>query len=584
MSAGPRKTPPFMSNLLPWQLQSRPVLLTQLDMSQPVWVHVVVIAYTPFASRPRIAGVPAMTLSVPTESAERLPADTSPNAAGPKALLQASIAGGAASNSCNVRRRETDSLMVRVRYIIVAAMKTKERAWALRPAFDLATIALVLAWTALTVTEIAAGPSTVAAEWLNRLATLLGIVFVVELALRFRSTPSPARFARDYWMDVLAVSSIFLTAFFPLPLLRLLRLLRVYRVVVLAQKTPFLAGFVRHRGPRRALALLGIVSLCAVVATAALLAFEGGKNPELATFDQAFWFSLYSIFATQPTPNAPASLGGRIVSLFLIFVGLSMFAVLTGTVSAVLTNRIGKEGMLVEWEDLKDHIIICGWNRKAEIIVREWDATHKDQSLPIVVIAKLEGTPSFTDPALRRRVQFLDEDCTKVSALERAGIMRAATCILLSDTTKGRSERDADARTILAALTVERMNPKVYTCAELNRREYSTHLTLGCVDDFVVSGEHSAFLLAQAALNHGTATVWSELLSYEYGHKFCRVPVPKKLIGKDFLDALSYLKKHDNLLAIAVASKGKPPKINPQGHVLAESDELVVIADASYPS
>lgn len=460
--------------------------------------------------------------------------------------------------------------------------KAQERAWTARPGFDLATIALVLAWTAVTVSEIAAGPSSATAEWLNRLATIIGLAFVVELALRFRASPTPARFARDYWTDVLAVASVFATAFVPLPVLLLLRLLRVYRLAVLAQKSRFLAGFVRHRGPRRALALLSIVTLSAVVATAALLAFEGGNNPQLATFDQAFWFSLYSIFATQPTPDAPISLGGRIISLFLIFIGLSMFAVLTGTVSAVLTNRIAQEGMSVEWEDLKDHIIICGWNRKAEIIVREYDGLHKDDPMPIVVVAKLDGTPQFADQALRRRVQFLDDDCTKVSALERAGIMRASTCILLSDTTKGRSERDADARTILAALTVERLNPKVYTCAELNRREYSTHLTLGCVDDFVVSGEHSAFLLAQSALNHGTATVWSELLSYEYGHKFCRVPVPKRLVGKEFLEALSYLKKHDNLLAIAVAAKGKAPKINPQGHVLAADDELVVIADATY--
>jgi voltage-gated potassium channel len=451
-----------------------------------------------------------------------------------------------------------------------------------RPGFQLATIALILAWTALTVTEIAAGPGTSAAEGLNRLSAAIGALFVIELYVRWRCSKSTRRFVRDYWFDMVAIVSVVPALATALPAIRLLRLLRLYRVILLVRTVPVFGGFVRHRGPRRILALGGIIALSVVVATAALLAFESATNKDLSTFDQAFWFSLYSIFATQPTPEPPVTLGGRIVSLFLIFVGLSTFAVLTGTVSAVVLSRLKMEGIVVEWEDLKEHLIICGWNRKAEIIVAEYVATHKDDPMPVVVVAKVEGAPAFTDQALRGRVQFLDDDFTKVSAMEKAGIHRASTCILLSDTTKGRNERDADARTILAALTVERINPKVYTCAELNRREYSTHLKLGCVDDFVVSGEHSAFLLAQAAINHGTLSVWSELLSYEFGHKFCRIPVPKKLVGQTFTDALTLLKRDANVVAIAVVPHGGEPKINPGAVKLAEGDELVVIADADY--
>ena len=42
---------------------------------------------------------------------------------------------------------------------------------------------------------------------------------------------------------------------------------------------------------------------------------------------------------------------------------------------------------------------------------------------------------------------------------------------------------------------------------------------------------NAAFLLAQAALNRGTLNVFSELLSYEYGHKFCRIDVPAAFVG-----------------------------------------------------
>lgn len=236
----------------------------------------------------------------------------------------------------------------------------------------------------------------------------------------------------------------------------------------------------------------------------------------------------------------------------------------------------------MDWEDLEGHLIICGWNRKAEIIVREYDAANRDDPMPVVVIARIEGAPIFADPSLRTRVLFLDDDFTKISALEKAGVAKAKSCVILSDQTRGRNERDADARTILAALTVEKLNPNCYTCAELNRREYAQHLALGSVDDYVVGGEHSAFLLAQAALNRGTLNVFSELLSYEYGHKFCRIDVPKEYVGKPFALAFVDMKQKHNVTLVAIMDEAGKSRINPSEAVLAATDSLVVIAAHDY--
>jgi voltage-gated potassium channel len=447
------------------------------------------------------------------------------------------------------------------------------RTWLARPGVQLAVALLIVAWLGVTVTEIA-----VPAPWLEWVSFAFGVVFAIELVLRWVASTSHARFAREHWPDVLAVLSVAPGLVSLLPQLRLLRLLRAVLLVAIARRLPTLPGFTRRRTARRALGLLGFVLLAALTCTAALLAFESGTNPTMSTFGQAFWFSLYSIFATQPTPEPPMTLGGRVVSLVLIFVGLSTFALFTGSVSAAVLHRLRDEGAAMDWEDLEGHLIICGWNRKAEIIVREYDAAKRDDPMPVVVIARTEGKPQFTDPSLRKRVLFLDDDFTKISALQSANIAKASTCIVLSDTTRGRNERDADARTILAALTVEKLNPAVYTCAELNRREYAQHLTLGSVDDYVVGGEHSAFLLAQAALNRGTLNVFSELLSYEYGHKFCRIPVPESYVGKPFVDAFVEMKQKKNVTMVAVMDLTGKSHINPKDRLLQKGDSLVVIA------
>ncbi|NEP07656.1 MAG: hypothetical protein F6K25_17105 [Okeania sp. SIO2G4] len=160
--------------------------------------------------------------------------------------------------------------------------------------------------------------------------------------------------------------------------------------------------------------------------------------------------------------------------------------------------------------------------------------------MPIIVIAEFNDEPNFIAPDLKFRIQFIKDDFTKFTALEKAGIRQAETCIILCDKTHGRSDQDADARKILAALTAEKLNPNVYTCAELLNREYGSHLDMGHVNDYIVSQEQSGFLLAQAALNRGLMGVFSELLTYERGSQFYRITITAKWIGKTFLDLFIY--------------------------------------------
>jgi len=174
-------------------------------------------------------------------------------------------------------------------------------------------------------------------------------------------------------------------------------------------------------------------------------------------------------------------------------------------------------------------------------------------------------------------VQFLNDDFTKIEALEKAGVRRATRAIILADTSKGRKERDADARTVLCALTIERLNPAVYTCAEIHRREHAHHLEMGKVNDYVVSGEHSAFLLAQSAITRGVMSVFSELMTHQHGNRFSRCTVSAKWKGKSFFDLMVHLKKEQDALLVAVQDESKTV-VNPRDYVFKGGEDIVCIA------
>ena len=446
---------------------------------------------------------------------------------------------------------------------------------------------LVLLSVLLTLIEFtmySSADSSISDPRLARLETandLITLVFIVELSLRFFAAPFKLRFFREYWIDILAVLPVF-RVFRSVRILRLFRLIRLLRMFGVASRLAVHFPDILRRGLLEYIFVCGLLALTVLFGTGAMMLFEGKTSAGTAEpfdFENSFWFSVYSLFAGEPIPGPPETVGGKLVAVFVMFMGLTIFAMFTGTVSAFMVERLRAEGRIVNWEQLEDHVIVCGWNSKAEIIVQEFRASDSATDDPIAVITQFEGEPPVLSADMQRHVQFLNDDFTRVAALEQAGVHRAKTCIIVADTSGGRSEQDADARTILAALTVEKLNPAVYTCAELMNRSYATHLQMGNVNDFVVSGEYGAYLLAQAAMNGGLMGVFSELLTYQHGNEFYRIPLPAQWQGKAFMDLFVELKQTHNAVLVAVHTATDKTIVNPSEHVFASGDELVVIAE-----
>jgi voltage-gated potassium channel len=416
------------------------------------------------------------------------------------------------------------------------------------PTVEITIAVLVVVSVVFTIIELSLPESSPLLLILDDLNQIITWLFVVELTLRFLATPIKRLFFQEYWLDILAV----------LPLLRVFRVVRVLRLLRLLR---LFGLFNRHastfqhilrRGAPEYIIICGLIILTVCFGTFSLVALERGSYPQWRNLEQAFWSSFYMLFSGQPLPGAPRTLAGNLVVTFILFMNATIFAMFTGTVSAFMVDKLRMEGQVTDWEQFSNHMIVCGWNKTAEIIVRQYKAADKNEDTPVVVIAQLDEEP---------------------------GIRRAKTCIILADKSHGRSEQDADARTILAALTVERINPAVYTCAELINREYGAHLEMGQVNDYVVSEEQNGFMLAQSALNPGLMSVFNELLTGEQGNQFYRLPIGDVWVGKTFLELFAYLKQTHNAILIAVSEPTGVFQINPNDYRFKYKDYVIVIAE-----
>lgn len=414
---------------------------------------------------------------------------------------------------------------------------------------------------------------------------VLMAIFVVELTLRYLAARSAREYLTTYWLDILSVLPLF-RAWRVLRFVRLIRLLRLGPLLTRSNRR--LAAVVRGTLGEQA-HLFAVVVVTVLGVSLAILEVERG-NPEFETFADALWWAVLSIVASEPIGGEPQTGLGRLFTLVIMAAGLTVFAVLTGTVSAIMSERFRNLGgsLLVHLGDLKDHVLICGWNRSGGVVVAELRKSTEWGRSVIVLVAErrpdnlpgLEKDPDFI---------FIEADYTRQDVLKNVGVERAARAILLADkSVPERSDQDRDARTLLAGLTIEKLHKGIYCSAELLSRDNQQHLVMAGIEEIVVADEFSGTLLATSSRVRGVTDIAQEVFSNQ-GNRLFKIPVPAGWVGRTCLEVQELLKREHHATLIGLrrtepSQNGEPPVrrtiANPAADDrLQAEDGLVVLAE-----
>jgi len=407
-------------------------------------------------------------------------------------------------------------------------------------------------------------------------------LFTVELSLRYWVARKKRRFFMRYWIDILAV----LPWARSLRFMRALRLLRVFRAgALMNRRLSIFRGAVRATAQEVTMLSTGIVAL---VLTGAMLLqhYEGvaASNADFADLGEALVYALASTIAGEPTFGQPSSLMGKFVSIGLMLGGLTIFGLFIGTVSATMMSRLSKtmEITIMDLDELSEHTVVCGWNRGGPTVLQELFANGRTE--PVVVIAEADSIPDdLPKDTQEDLVYYIKGDYTRIDVLEQANITEAVSAILLTDAIVQRSDQDRDARTVLAALTIEKLAPEIFTVAELNNRDNESLLRMANVEEIVVAEEYGAVIMGSAERNRGLVRVVDEILTSRYGNAFQKVVVGPLSGGQSVGDLHAVLKtEHDAILIAHIPCDGTRElsvDVNPKsGVAVAEGDRLVVIS------
>ncbi len=291
------------------------------------------------------------------------------------------------------------------------------------------------------------------------------------------------------------------------------------------------------------------------------------------TFGNALWWSLVTMTTVGYGDISPATIGGKIIGIIIMFMGIGLLGVFTATIASLFIENKKLENRGMKPVQTSNHIIICGWNYRGQEIVAELRADPKCSKRPIVVIADISEKP-VND----KNLNFIKGDINR-ETLNMAKIEKAHTIIVLSDNKL--DTYSSDAKTILNILTIKNISPDLYTCAEIMESGNAEHCKIAKADEIIVVGELSTNLIVQATLDHGITRLISELVTNRYGSDLFKIKTPSDSIDKKFIDVMCELKKKHNILCIGIEDKkGTNLTANPDNdYILKTNDQLIIIAE-----
>jgi voltage-gated potassium channel len=296
---------------------------------------------------------------------------------------------------------------------------------------------------------------------------------------------------------------------------------------------------------------------------------ERPVNSQFANLGDSLWWTIVTLSTVGYGDMVPITLAGRVISAICMISGPVLMVSFVGSIGVRLYDRWTKGVRGMAQVKSKGHVVICGWNRRAEDIINEMKDSQL-HNVPITIIDDMIQSNPVDDP----RVSFVNGNASELRVLNTAHIAEARFAIVLAES----GTPVADQKTVLTILAIKKCNRSIVTCAELNDANNEEHLKEAGCEIVINAGSLSGRLLAMSLQNPAVNTIIKELVSQERNEIY-RVTVPAKYVGHSFLNALSGLKKLHGAITIGVERKGNVI-LNPAGDEVLKADDLLLVLSA----
>jgi voltage-gated potassium channel len=290
---------------------------------------------------------------------------------------------------------------------------------------------------------------------------------------------------------------------------------------------------------------IGFILFAAILLTTlAFFLTETGKNQNVKNLFDSFWYTIVTLATVGYGDITPTTFAGRIIGTISILFGVVFVGAVTGKIASFLVDQQLKKGKgLLKLKSLQNHFIICGWKNDFENIIDGIIASNPEFDAAEMVLinnAPSEYMEIFIDKPKYKLINYIHGDFIDEAILERAKIKTAKRALILADRSEDSNPMEIDSRTILAVMTINKLNRNIYTVAEILDENFEKYLHMSHCDEIILTRQYERSLLVNASSGTGVTHVVRDLLNINNKQKISILSLPESFIGGDFKKAFDY--------------------------------------------
>jgi len=281
---------------------------------------------------------------------------------------------------------------------------------------------------------------------------------------------------------------------------------------------------------------------------------KSNPNSNILSIWDALWWGIVTVLTVGYGDKYPVTGFGRMAAVLLMLSGVIGIALITARISSFfLEESLNKRRGVLDSEKVKNHFIICGWKEEMEPLLLDILTSNtelKDKDIVLINNASIEQMDELRGNLRLKSINHQHGDFYLENNLKKVIPHKAQKILILADESlNSKGERptltEADARTIMTAMTLNNIARGVLVAAEILDPAMDQYLYLAHVSEVIYSRKYSQLMLAKAASRTGLTSIFHELLDPEGHARLITEPIPKALVGQTMKDLKNWYFKNN---------------------------------------